>query len=115
MSMDNQIMKQIQRQLISNNFAIVPWFDRIKNVNEYKILLSKGFDAKDLLHAYFVAYKKARHLLVERCDNDAFDDCYRKEFINFQQKVVEAGWNIGHLQLSTHGFTGKFLQPEKDI
>jgi len=109
LSMDINLVKKVHDDLSENKFAVLPPHNSRKH-KEYNIILGKGFEGKDLLHAYFVAYRMASKPLSLNYNETSTS--HLQESILFQQKLTAAGWKIGHLQLSTLGFTGSFVDYE---
>jgi hypothetical protein len=111
LSMDTSLVKKVHDELAQNKFSVLPLLNNRKH-REYNIILSKGFEGKDLLHAYFVAYRMASKSLPLNYNQTS--DVQKnlsiiEESVLFQQKLIAAGWKIGHIQLSTQGFTGNFV------
>ena len=107
MAVDSGLIRKLREELRENKFSIWPSVIG-RNNHEYNIILAKGFDGSDLLHAYYVAYRMAIELLP--LNYHSFSDLYKEDFHKFRQKLVEAGWKIGQLQLNTQGFAGNFVE-----
>ena len=101
------VIEQMKKDLLEFNFSIIPDV-RDPKYHNYNILLSSKFKKEKLLHVYFIAYRMASStisLTTSECAKK-----YEKEYISFEERLIEAGWKTKQLQLNTLGFTGDFLQ-----
>merc|ERR1712105_276421 len=103
---NSKLIENARQDMSEFNFSVVPNVNSVKN-RVYNILLSAKFRKDQLLHAYFIAFRKAYSSISQSVSDSG--KMYDEEFCTFREKLVQAGWKIEQLQLNTEGFTGNFL------
>ena len=105
-TMNSKLIQNVRQNMSEFNFSVVPHVSSHKS-HDYNILLSAKFRKEQLLHAYFIAFRKAYSSISQSVSDSG--KMYDEEFCTFKEKLVQAGWKIEQLQLNTEGFTGNFL------